>query len=252
MTGIPVLDILLLTMYLMHGHSSASLLSSGDKAFFSIDYPSAVAAYESALTASRSDPEALWRLARVYVCMAETAGADDRRNLLSSAETFARLCIQVDPDKSEGHTWLAGALGYRALDGEPGEQVRLSHELLREVHRAISLNPSDDAAYSIMGSFYRALGNVGWLRKQIAGLLFGSLPEGGFEEAEASLKEAIAHAPDIMRHHYELGVLYLDQGRNEEAIQVLTHASTLPIRVAIDRARLKKINELLVSMGVSP
>jgi hypothetical protein len=48
-----------------------------------------------------------------------------------------------------------------------------------------------------------------------------------------------------MRHHYELGVLYLDWGRVVEARQVLLHAAKLPIRVAIDRQRVEKIRQLL-------
>ena len=67
--------------------------------------------------------------------------------------------------------------------------------------------------------------------------------------AWGGLKKAIDLAPDVMRHQYELGVLYLDMDRKEEARKVLQRAATLPIRVAIDRPRLKKIQEILTSVS---
>ncbi|MEK7251027.1 MAG: hypothetical protein AAB209_11470, partial [Bacteroidota bacterium] len=72
-----------------------------------------------------------------------------------------------------------------------------------------------------------------------------------FEEGEAALKKAIALAPDVMRHHYELAVLYLDWDRKDDAKEVLEVAATLPVRVAIDRPRLARIKELLASLNNS-
>jgi Flp pilus assembly protein TadD len=117
--------------------------------------------------------------------------------------------------------------------------------LQHEAERAVELNPRDDAAWSILGSFYRAVGNVGWLERALASLFVGSVPRGGYSEAESALKKAIAIAPGIMRHHYELGILYIDMGRKEEARRALETGAALPVRTAIDRPRLQKIRELL-------
>jgi len=121
--------------------------------------------------------------------------------------------------------------------------------LLREVDAALALNPNDDAAYSIKGSFYRAIGNVGWFQRQLAAIFVGRIPKGGFEEAEVALKKAVALAPDVMRHSYELGILYIDMDRKDDARKILKRAAALPIRVAIDRPRLKRIQELLTTMA---
>ena len=237
----------LLVLALILPHASATRVS-GDEAFLRIDYPGTVALYESALASDTSDPGLLWRLARAYVCMGETEEREQQLLHLQCAETYARRCILVDSAVAEGHTWLAGALGYRALISGTGDQVKLCNRALAELAEALKLNPNDDIAYSIEGSIYRALGNVGWLKRRVAALFIGGIPDGGYEEAEAALRKAVALAPTVMRHHYELGVLYLDWGRRKEAKEILEHAATLPVQTAIDRPRLNKIREYLVQL----
>jgi tetratricopeptide (TPR) repeat protein len=129
------------------------------------------------------------------------------------------------------------------------KQVLLSRELHHEALKAIDLDPRDDAAYSILGSFYRALGNAGWVKRTLASIFVGSVPEGGYDEAEAALKKAVALAPDVMRHKYELGILYLDMGRNDDGRKILEEAVQLPMKVAIDRPRLEKIKVILLHLN---
>jgi tetratricopeptide (TPR) repeat protein len=222
-----------------------SKLAAGDDAFFRMDYPEAVEFYNAALDDRPDNPDILWRLARAYVCKGEVLEGAERSAECKQAEAYARRCIEADSMKAEGHCWRAAALGYVALDAGTSDQVKLSHELLREAELALALDPRDDAAYSIKGSFYRAMGNVSWFQRQLAAIFIGKIPRGGYEEAEDALKKAIALAPDVMRHRYELGILYIDMDRKDEAREILEHAATLPIKVAIDRPRLKKIQELL-------
>ena len=210
-----------------------------------MEYEAAIDAYVHDLSRDTSNPEIMWKLARVYVCMGEVTESKDATTFYRKAESTARRCVELDSSSSEGHTWLAGALGYLALESGVGDQVNLSRELNAELEKALRFNPRNDAAYSIKGSFHRALGNISWFQRQIASIFVGSVPQGGYEEAEKALRLAIALAPDIMRHQYELGVLYLDMGREDEAKSVLEHAATLPVKVAIDSARVKKIEILL-------
>ncbi|HTY59925.1 MAG TPA: hypothetical protein VMF59_13980, partial [Bacteroidota bacterium] len=106
-----------MSILLLHAFGSGTgdvpgLIRSGDEAFARIDYPAAIAQYEEARAGRPPDPDLLWRLARACVCSAEVAEGDERRSLLSRGESYARLCIAADSMRAEGHTWLAGALGY--------------------------------------------------------------------------------------------------------------------------------------------
>lgn len=223
----------------------SSALGAADASFFAMEYPVAVTAYNALLLSRPEDPQILWRLARAHVCLAEVQDDAQRKSMCEIAERYARRCIRADSGVAEGHTWLAAALGYIALDEGAHRQAQFSKEILGETDRALQLNPRDDAALSIRGSVFRALGNVSWVKRQLASLLFGGVPSGGFEEAEAALHEAIALAPDVMRHSYELGVLYLDWGRQDDARRVLEQALSMPVRVAIDKPRREKIRLFL-------
>jgi tetratricopeptide (TPR) repeat protein len=226
----------------------SSALKIGDVAFLRIDYPSAITAYEELIQANPNDAELLWRLARVYVCAGEVQENGEGEPYFKKSEQYARRCIRIDSTKVEGHIWLAATLGYRALHAGVKEQVRLTAEMHEEICRVLVLDPNNDAAYSMLGSMFRALGNVSWVQRQLAALFVGTIPSGGFEEGETALKKAIALAPDVMRHQYELGVLYLDWGKKDEGRTVLARARSLPIRVAIDIPRLEKIQALLTHL----
>ncbi|MER3523589.1 MAG: hypothetical protein C4326_05845 [Ignavibacteria bacterium] len=236
-----------LTLLLIAG--TRANLVPGDDAFLRMDYPTAIEAYEKELALDANDPEVLWRLARVYVCAGEVKSYDEAESDFRKAASYARACLRNDSTCSAGHTWLAAALGYLALEAPLHEKLRLTAEMSEEIDKAIAFDPHNDAAYSMRGSFYRALGNAGWLERKLAVLLFGSVFDGGYEEAEAALKKAIELAPGVMRHPYELGILYLDWGRKDEARAMLERAAQLPLRVAIDVPRREKIRMLLSQLA---
>jgi tetratricopeptide (TPR) repeat protein len=154
-------------------------LADADSHYARISYTDAIALYETTLRQSPEDPQVLWRLARVHVSFAEILQGDEREQHIRAAERYARSCVRQDSLKSEGHTWLAAALGNLAMyEGSKGK-IKLANEIKEELDIALRLNPRDDVAYSILGSFYRALGNISWLEKQLATMFLGSLPEGG-------------------------------------------------------------------------
>ena len=207
-----------------------------------------MAAYEQGLQADRNSSALLWRLARIHVIMSEATESGIDETLLLRAERYAREAVQLDPRSHEARTWLAATLGFLAFSAPMGDQLRLAGEILAQTDTALSLNPADDIVYSIRGSFYHALGNIGWFKKQLAAVFLGSVPPGGYEESEAALLRAIELAPGVMRHHYELGILYIDLGKKSDARRVFSKAGELPVRVASDVPRLKKISELLQSL----
>ena len=246
---IPALSLTLLS--LLNPPELISAVESGDAAFMRLDYPAAILVYDSLQTIMPNNAETLWRLARVHVCLGDITPRDQREPLYRKAEAYARHAIQVDSVNGFGYTWLAAALGNIAMYEGSKTKIKLSYEIKEKLDRAIALNQGDDIAYSILGSFYRALGNISWIEKQLANIFLGSLPDGGYEEAEASLKEAIRLAPNVIRHRHELGMLYFDMNREEGALQEFREAVHLPLTLASDRRRIERMKERLAELGKS-
>ncbi len=129
----------------------------GDAAYLRLDYFSAESLYMRQLSYDSTNTDLCWRLSRLS-CIADVSPQNEREGLYRRAETYARKCILVDDMKPEGHTWLAASMGNIAMYEGGETKVRLARDIQRELLRALELNPGDDVAYSILGSFYRRVG----------------------------------------------------------------------------------------------
>jgi len=223
-------------------------IKEGDDAFVQQRYREAIIMYEAALQTSADKAEILWRLSRCYVSLGDVAKKEERENYYRNAETYANRAVQEDSLNSDAHCWRAISIGYVAMYEGVRAKVQRANEIKRALDIALQLNPKNDVAYSVLGTFYRALGNVSWMEKQLASLLLGGLPPGGFPEAERALKKAIELAPTIIRHRFELGQLYLDMGKPEEAKKVFENAILLPQVLASDARRVERMKRKLAEL----
>ncbi len=227
---------------------NSTVIKNGDEAFIKQQYDEAIGIYESALTESDNKAELLWRISRCYISIGDVAEREEGEQYYRKAETYATLAVKEDSLNSDAHCWRAVSVGYVAIYEGVRAKVQAANEIKRELDIALRLNPKNDVAYSILGTFYRTLGNVGWIEKQLADLLLGGLPEGGFSEAEQSLKKAIELAPTIIRHHFELGLLYLDMEKPQDAKKVFQSAVKLPPILASDERRVERMKKKITDL----
>jgi len=209
----------------------------GDEAFEKMDYRTAERQYDSVLCVIAPHPDLFWRLARLHIAVGDVAEENERMEHYRYAEESARHCISLDSTNSEGYAWLGAALGSLAMDAGSRRKVELANEIKRCLDRAVALDPKNDVAWSILGTFYRSLGGVSWIERQLANLLLGSLPEGGYAESEQAFQRAIAIAPNIVRHRFELALLYEQTDRLAQAGAEYTQCTLLAPQMASDRKR---------------
>lgn len=209
----------------------------GDTYFHLMRYKDAIAWY----TLDSTNAEAQWKIARAYVCYGDNAAAIEKEYNFRRAVRAAKKCIELQETNSNGHTWLAAALGNTAMYEGSKTKVRLCNQIKNELTRAVALNPKDDIAYSIFGSFYREIGHISWIEKQLALTFIGKIPDGTYEDSERAFNKSIALAPNIMRHWYELGLLYSYWDKKAQAIAAFNKAKTCPVLVTSDNKRLAAI-----------
>ncbi|ACF14491.1 conserved hypothetical protein [Chloroherpeton thalassium ATCC 35110] len=223
-------------------------IQHGDEAFQKIDYDRAQAIFEKLYQRDSTSAALLWRMARLNVCMGDAISyekREEREVYYSKAVQYGQKAIECDDKNSQAHAWLAAAYGVRAENSDSKERIRLATQVKLESEKAIKLDSTNGIAYSILGSYYRAIANIGWFERMIANTFLGSVPDGTYEEAEAAFKKAIALQPNVLRHYHEFALLYLDMGKEKEAIQLLKTALTKPILMKNDKKRKREIKELL-------
>jgi len=214
-----ILGLLLLALLSSSAQSdpaAASYIAQGDRLFEQMKYKEAVAAYAP----DSNIAEAQWKMARAYICYADIIKTN-REYYYNKATLAARRCIQMDPKNGS------------------------AHEIKKELDIAIAINPNDDIALSILGSFYRVLGDINWLERNLATLFLGGIPEGGYEDSEKYFFRAIKVSPNTMRHWFELGLLYKSWGKKDKEKDAFLKAQKCPIKMASDKDRLDLIAKYL-------
>lgn len=217
-----------------------SNIELGDRYFEQMKYLEAVTAYQP----DSANPEADWRIARAYICYADVI-TKDREYYYHKAENAAKKCIKLDPKLSYGHSWLAAALGNLAIYEGSRTKVLLCNQIKSELDKALAINPKDDIALSIYGSFYRVLGDISWFERNLATLFLGGIPPGGYEDSERYLNRAIQVSPNTMRHWFELGMLYRSWGKEDKEKEAFLRARKCPVVLLSDKDRLQLISKYL-------
>jgi len=222
-----------------------SWADTAEAEFGAMNYDRSITIYDSLLTSSSDSALILWKLARSWVCAGDIAPHSERIRYYTEAEGFAAGSVNADSLSSEGHTWLAASIGNIAMYEGGKTKIQLCRTVKKEIDRALELNPKNALAYSILGSFYKALGDVSWLERRLAGLFLGGLPDGGYEESEAAFRKAIGLAPEVIRNHFELAKVYMLQDRDEEAFVEFQRALWLPNHIGMDCEMQQSAVELL-------
>jgi len=221
----------------------------GDDAFARMDYRTAIATYDSLAKVRPNDVQVQWRLARAHVFFGDISKGEEKKQAYLTAERYAHEAMRIDSTLAESNTWLAAALGNTAMYEGSKKKVALANDIKRLLLQSIQLNPRDDIAWSILGTFYLALGNVSWLERTLANLLLGSLPDGGYPDAERALLKAIEIAPRVIRHRFELAKVYEKMDREADARREFEFCINNPIQMASDRRRVEIAREWLNEHG---
>jgi tetratricopeptide (TPR) repeat protein len=214
-------------------------ITNGDKYFVLMRYRDAISWYILDSTSA----EAQWKIAKANICYGDVAAEIEKEQYFRAGEKAAQKCILIDPSNSNGYTWRAASLGNIAMYEGSTVRVQLCTSIKNDLLKAILLNPKDDIAYSILGSLYREIGNISWVEKKLALTFIGKIPDGGYPESEQNFNKAISINPQLMRHWYELGILYTYWNKPEKASAAFERAKTCPVLIASDKNKLIDIEK---------
>lgn len=230
--------------------SAESLIRKGDICDRDSRPAKALEYYLHAQKLRPGDADLLTRIARQYRhLMSDGKEIKQKLRLGRISLAYATRASELAPTNSEAQ--LSPAISYGKMMPYFGkrEQVKASPLIKAAADRALALDPQNDTAWHILGRWNRVLANVGSVKRALAGAIYGPLPETTNEMAEKCLKNAIAINPNRLMHYVELGRIYAQMGRVNEARKFLLKGLSMRIREhddpenkAIARATLQSLN----------
>lgn len=227
-------------------------IDAADQAFKSLHYEKADSLYSEMLQNGKDSADLYWKLARLNISIAESIEPSEstkRMPYYAKAVEYAKKSVQLDSDNASAHTWLAAALALKSDKIGSKEKLNRAAEIKRELDKALMLNPNDDVAWSMLGSYNFEASKIGWFSRFMGSTFVGQMPKGSREEAEKDFKKAISLNPRVIRHYHELALLYLDEGRKQDALNTLRIAETRPVLMKSDTRRLKDIRRLIARLS---
>ena len=227
-------------------------LDAADQAFRSLRYEEADSLYIAMLQSGKESADLYWKLARLNISIAESYEPSEtarRMPYYAKAVEYAQKSVQLDGNNASAHTWLAAALALKADKIGSKEKVRRAAEIKKELDRALELNPHDDVAWSMLGSYNYQVSKSGWFSRMVGNTFIGGMPEGNRLEAEKNFKKAITLNPRVIRHYHELALIYIDEGKKQEALNILRVAVTKPVLMKSDLRRLNEIKRLIARLA---
>ncbi len=170
---------------------------------------------------------------------------NERESTFKKAVAYGEAAVKADFNNSNAHTFLAASYGSYAMFIGGREKVKLANRVRDELEIALKLNPDNNIAHSVYGSWHRAVADVSWIGRKLANAFLGGFPQGSIIEAIDHLQQAIRIAPNVLQHHYELALAYLDANRKDLAIESLETALHCPLSLQSDAKRKIDAQKLL-------
>lgn len=228
----------------------ADLIKKGDPLDKNLDAEEALKYYLPALKEAPDNVELLDRIARQYRhLMADASDNGEKLRLGHISLGYANRGAKLAPKSSEAQLSPAISYGKMLSFMGPSEQVDAAPRIKEGCDRAIKLDPENDNAWHILGRWNRTIADIPGVKKMLAGVFFGKLPEASNGTAEKCLLKAIAINPRRPIHYIELGRIYLQMGRKEEARENIEKGLALPNQEKDDNEAKEAGRELLTKLG---
>ncbi|MEO6742319.1 MAG: hypothetical protein ABIP20_18905 [Chthoniobacteraceae bacterium] len=209
--------------------SADELIRNGDG--FSAKFQSAEA-LKCFLPAEKLDPNnarLLVRIAQQYRhLMSDATNRLEKTKLGTVAIVYALRAAAIAPNDPEAQLAVGISYGKMTPLLSSKDQFANSPLIKAAADKAISLDPTNDLAWQVLGRWYLAVADVGSFKRAMAKVAYGSLPTATYADAVRCFEKAIQLKPDRLMHHIELGRTYKQMDRDADARKSIMKGLALP------------------------
>lgn len=228
------------------GQSAGELVARGDSLMAAFETRAAIDAFRAGIESHPDDPTLHWKAARALANLAdETPGEDGDEERYEASVELARKAVELAPRTARPHATLAAVLGKLALFRGGKRKVELAREVKAEAERAVELDPSDFAPFTILGVLDREIATLNAFLKTFASAFFGGLPDASLERSRRLLERAVELAPETITPHLELARTLEEMDEDAAARRHLRTALSLQPRERLDEVQQRRARDLL-------
>ena len=211
------------------GESEDELVQQGAVCDKKLDAQKALTFYLPAEKLDPRNPLILVPIARQYRhLMADASTRKEKLRLGYIAMDYSKRACACGPKDAAAQLDLAITLGKMLPIMSSKEQVTASPQIKESVDKALALDPTNDTAWHILGRWNRVLAEVNKVKRAFADMLYGGLPTGSLPDAEHAMRKAIELNPNRLMHYIELGRIYADMGRKDDARLYINKGLAMP------------------------
>jgi hypothetical protein len=221
--------------------AAGARITDGDRAYAARDAAAALATYEAVLADRPRDYEALCKAARAATDLGEFASASAQGPFFARARVFGERAVAVNGNDAEGHFELSRAVGRLALSVGIRERVRLAVAVRTHALDALAHNAQHAGALDVLGMWNAEVMRLSAIERLIAKAFLGGkiMGEANWDTAVHSLERSVVNEPGRIVHRLDLGGVYRDVGRKEQARAQYEWIGRAPI-VEFNDANYKK------------
>jgi tetratricopeptide (TPR) repeat protein len=176
----------------------------------------AAAIWEARLAKNPRDFESAWKLAKTCYWLGGHVPENDRRKQFERGMDAAMKAIELQPNRPEGHFWLAADMGAMAEGFGLRAGIKYRGPIKKELETVLMI----DAGFQ-QGSADRALGR--WYLR--VPRLFG----GSKDQSVEHLKKSLTYAPESSATHFFLAETYLEMEKKDDAKRELQAVLAAPL-----------------------
>ncbi len=152
----------------------------------------------------------------------------DKKELFKEGLIWSKKAINEDTlDHLNYETASMGFAAVISVSGLRGK-VNMADSVRIYAEEAIRLDPKNHRAYHILGRWHYEVSKLGWFLKMLAKVLFKNSTDGSYEQAVYYFKMAVETKNTIV-NRYWLGMVYLEEGDKEEALNQFKILQDIPL-----------------------
>jgi tetratricopeptide (TPR) repeat protein len=215
---------LLLTGVALQAQSADELIKNGDAYYAKLQAGEALKFYLPAEKLEPNNVRLMVRISREYRhLMSDATKPEEKRRLGGIAVNYAKRAVVLGPNDPDAQ--LAVAISYGRLQPLEGnwEKIETSRIIKEAADKVIRLDPRNDLGWHLLGRWHKGMADVNAVKRALAQVVYGEvLPESTYEEAARCFEKAIELNPNRLMHYIELGRVYAQMGRTDDARRFIT------------------------------